>query len=97
MDAVAWAEGLSRTAFAWKFGSDYLVRLVFQLVESADRHRRVAGHCRVHIEPMPGPTQPDLLHIGYARHPAQCLFCLFDKTGINAIQQATPDVADSAP
>jgi hypothetical protein len=59
---------------------------VLEFVESANRHRRVAGSRGVNIEPVPGPSQPHLLNVGDASNRTHRFFRLCDQAGVNTIQ-----------
>src|SRR5512133_3772176 len=76
---------------ARQLAADDLVGQVLQLVKSADRHRRVAGHGCVDIEPVPGPTQPHILYTGNAWHRTHRLLGLLHQAGVDPVQQTAPD------
>ena len=75
---------------------DEIVGLVLELVEPADRHRRIAGHRGFHTEPVPEPAHPDGLDIVDTRHGPDGLFRAVDQGRVDAIQQAPVDAASRA-
>ena len=70
---------------------DEIVGLVLELVEPADRHRRIAGHRGFHTEPVPEPAHPDGLDIVDTRHGPDGLFRAVEQGRVDAIQQAPAD------
>jgi hypothetical protein len=76
---------------------DEIVGLVLELVEPANRHRRVADHGGFHAEPVPEPAHPDGLDLLDTGDGSDAMFGAVDQGWVDAIQQAPADVAGRAP
>ena len=73
--------------------SDEIVGLALELVEPADRHRRITGHRGFDTEPVAEPSHPDGLDVGDTGHGPDGLFGAVDQCRVDAIQQAAADNA----
>ena len=64
---------------------DEIVRLVLELVEPADRHRRIAGYGGFHAEPVPDPAHPDGLDLVDTGYGSDGMFGAVDQGRVDAV------------